>query len=463
MTQTHINNFTYPNLPLWIIAACDFAPFDQTATSAGEDVFLNKKSGGIATIAATRVAYSEPNARLNAQLAKYLFEKNNGRHLTIGDAMKNAKNNCKETELMSFVLLGDPSMTLTYPDEYNLTITEINGKTITGEPINFRAFEKINVKGNVNASGGATNDRFTGLLSVTVFDSQEYITTLNNSGLILENGLPNTFSYFDYPNTLYIGNDSVRNGTFTFSFTVPKDISYSYQNGKISLYAVDEINRMEANGVYKNFTVGGTANSFETDEKGPEIRALYLNTADFTDGNRVNTTPLFAAIVWDESGINVGGSSIGHDIMLVIDNSPALTYSLNGYYSTYLAGEDGEGIIKFPLPTLESGRHTAEFKVWDIHNNSTSYTFSFIVADNYNPTIVDLIAAPSPAVDHVNFMISHDLPESTLNIEVQVFDLTGRLQWRYTESGASEKFDSYKIRWNLTNGAGARLPAGVYV
>ena len=463
MTQTDINNFSYTNLPLWIIAACDFAPFDAPSVSAGEDVFLSKKSGGIAIFSTSRVAWSVPNFRMNMQFIKHLFEKKNGRHQTLGDVMKNSKNDCKELELMSYVLLGDPSMTLNYPDEYSMDITEINGKTLAGEPVNIRAFERIDARGKVSAPDGALAGQFNGLLSVTVFDSQEYITTLNNSGTLDKDGNPKTLSYFDYPNVMYIGNDSVRNGEFTFSFTVPKDISYSYQNGKISLYAFNDNNRTEANGFYKNFTVGGTTDSFELDETGPEIRALYLNTSDFTDGDRVNETPLFTAIVWDKNGINVGGSSIGHDIMLTIDNNPALSYSLNSYYSTYLAGDAGEGIVKFPVPALESGRHTAEFKVWDIHNNSSSTTFGFVVADNYKPTIVDLVAGPSPAFDHVNFMISHDLPESTVSVEIQVFDMVGRLQWKYTESGASNLFDSYTVRWNLTNGAGARLPSGIYV
>ena len=457
MTQSDINSFTYPNLPLWIIAACDFAPFDQPATSAGEDVFLNKKSGGIAVFSTTRVAWSPNNFRMNTQFTKYLFEKKNGRHLTIGEVMKNSKNACKEVELMSYVLLGDPSMTLAYPDENSMDITEINGKTVTDKPINLKAYEKINIKGKISTADGALNDRFNGLLSVTVFDSQEYITTLNN------NGIDTNFSYFDYPDIMYIGNDSVRNGAFNFSFTVPKDISYSYHNGKISLYAVDEANRQEANGAYKNFTVGGTAEIIIPDETGPEIRSLYLNTSGFTNGGKVNTTPLFTAIVWDESGINVGGSSIGHDIMLIIDNNPVFTYSLNSYYSTHLTGSEGEGIIKFPVPALESGRHTAEFIVWDIHNNSSSQTFSFVVTDNYRPSIIDLAAGPTPASGYVDFMISHDLPESTVNVEIQVFDLNGRLQWNYTESGSSYLFDSYRIRWDLRNGAGARLPAGIYV
>jgi hypothetical protein len=463
MTQADINNATYTNLPLWIIAACDFAPFDAQSTSAGEDVFLNKKSGGIAIFSTSRVAWASPNFSMNKQFIKYLFEKQNGRHLTLGEVMKNSKNDCKDVRLKSYVLLGDPSLTLAYPDEYNTTITEINGKTLSEEPVNFKAFEKITIKGQVNTSESSKVSDFNGLLSAAVFDGQQQITTLNNSGILNIDGTKKTLTYSDYPNIMYLGNDSVRNGEFSFTFTVPKDISYSYQNGKINLYAVNEDNGKDANGSYKNFTVGGTADITDPDESGPEIRALYLNTSDFKDGDKVNETPLLAAIIWDESGINVGGSSIGHDIMLTIDNNPVLSYSLNSYYSTYLAGEEGEGIIKFPVPELEVGKHTAEFKVWDIHNNSSSQTFSFVVTDNYKVSIVELTAGPSPASDYVNFMISHDLPESTVSVEIQVYDLGGRLQWKYTESGSSGMFDSYNIKWDLRNGAGARLPSGIYV
>ena len=457
MTQSDINNATYTNLPLWIIAACDFAPFDSHATSAGEDVFLNKKSGGIALFSTSRVAWSIPNFDMHMLFIQNLFKKKDGRHLTLGEVMKNSKNSKKDEQLKSYVLLGDPALTLTYPYEYDLDITEINGKIVTDVPVNFKAFEKISIKGMVKTPEGDINNDFNGLLSVSVFDSQSQITTLDN------NGTGKTLTYFDYPNIMYIGNDSVRNGEFSFSFSVPKDISYSDQNGKINLYAVDESNNKEANGSFKNFTVKGTADIITPDESGPLIRQIYLNTTDFKDGDKVNETPMFSAIVWDESGINVGGGSIGHDIMLTIDNNPVLSYSLNSYYRTHLEGEDGDGIVKFSIPVLESGKHTAEFKVWDIHNNSSSKTFNFTVTDNYRPSILELIAGPSPAKEYVNFMISHDLPESLINVEIQVYDMSGRLQWKHEESGSSEMFDYYRVQWNLTNGAGARLHPGVYV
>jgi hypothetical protein len=465
MTLADISNATYPNLPLWITASCVFAPFDAAGVSAGESVFLNKKSGGIGLYTTARVAYSDANLLINKLFLTNLFEKQeNGRHQTLGEVLKNSKNAVKSSNgsvinqrIMSFILIGDPALTLAFPDDYNMEITEINGQPVTDKPVTFKAFEKIAVKGKVNVPDGALASDFNGGMSVSVFDSQEQITTLDN------NGTDKKFTYSDYPGIMYTGNDSVRNGEFSFTFTVPKDIFYSYRNGKISLYAADRNNGEEANGSYKNFTVGGTAAVTDEDTTGPDIRMMYLNTSDFKDGDKVNETPVFAAIVWDENGINVSGGGIGHDIMLTIDGNPAMSYVLNSYYGTYPEGGDGECIVKFPMPRLEAGKHTGEFKIWDSYNNSSSKTFGFVVADNYKPSIINLTAGPSPASGYVNFIISHDLPESLINVQIQVFDMAGRLQWKYEERGSSEMFNSYKINWNLTNDAGIRLHPGVYV
>ncbi|MDR1722621.1 MAG: type IX secretion system sortase PorU [Tannerella sp.] len=456
MTQTDITSFTYQNLPLWITASCDFAPYDAPSTSAGEDVFLNPKSGGIALFTTARVAYSDANMMINQLFINNLFKKIDGRHLTLGEVMKYSKNDYQSERLKSFLLIGDPAMRLAYPDDFGIETTEINGMSVNDASINFKAFEEITVKGKVTDSEGRKIDDFNGLLSATVFDSRTQVECLDNTNS------GRKITYYDYPNKLYVGNDYVRNGEFAFTFTVPKDISYSNKTGKISLYASDEDNGIEANGSFKKFTIGGTADNFETDTIGPEIRAIYLNTGDFNEGDRVNTTPVFAAIVWDGSGINTGGSSIGHNITLTIDDSPMKTYTLDSYYETYLDGNEGEGIVRFPVPTLEAGTHKAQFKVWDIFNNSSSRTFEFVVADNYKPSIVGLTAGPNPALEYVNFMISHNVPESSLKVEIQVFDIVGRLVWNHIETGSSSMFENYSVRWDLTNGAGARLRPGAY-
>lgn len=456
LTQTDINQFTYTHLPVWVTATCDFTRFDDLNTSAGEDVFLNKSSGGIALFTTVRVAYSRPNFPINDNVIRNLFERNNGRRRTLGEVMQATKNTLSSVYKLGFCLIGDPAVKMAYP-EFGMKVTTVNGQSVDGNSISFKALEKITVEGEVlDASGQLVTD-FTGIVNPTVKDSKVTVTCLKNSN---KDDSP-AFTFTDYPNTIFIGNDSVRNGKFSFTFTVPKDISYSNLQGKMNLYAVDTESGNEAQGNFDNFIVGGTSDTAETDTIGPEIRALYLNDTTFVDGGQVNTTPYFVAELWDKSGVNITGSSVGHDMMLVIDESTVLSYNLNSYYEL-LPGEDGTGIVKFPIPALEPGKHTAEFWVWDILNNSTVRTFTFEVVEGLKPFLFDVIATPGIAREQVTFHLMHNRPESWMRVGIMVYDLAGRQLWKHEESGTSGLFENYTVSWDLTSG-GARMRPGVYI
>lgn len=456
LTQTDINQFTYTHLPVWVTATCDFTRFDDLNTSAGEDVFLNKSSGGIALFTTVRVAYSRPNFPINDNVIRNLFERNNGRRRTLGEVMQATKNTLSSVYKLGFCLIGDPAVKMAYP-EFGMKVTTVNGQSVDGNSISFKALEKITVEGEVlDASGQLVTD-FTGIVNPTVKDSKVTVTCLKNSN---KDDSP-AFTFTDYPNTIFIGNDSVRNGKFSFTFTVPKDISYSNLQGKMNLYAVDTESGNEAQGNFDNFIVGGTSDTAETDTIGPEIRALYLNDTTFMDGGQVNTTPYFVAELWDKSGVNITGSSVGHDMMLVIDESTVLSYNLNSYYEL-LPGEDGTGIVKFPIPALEPGKHTAEFWVWDILNNSTVRTFTFEVVEGLKPFLFDVIATPGIVREQVTFHLMHNRPESRMRVGIMVYDLAGRQLWKHEESGTSGLFENYTVSWDLTSG-GARMRPGVYI
>ena len=456
LTDLHIRQATYPHLPLWITATCDFTPFDAFDTSAGENVFLNPKSGGIALFTTTRVAYINTNREINKELNAHLFNRRNGRRMTLGEVARETKQAYRNIDRARFILIGDPALTLTYPD-YHIRLTEINGQPLfSDDTVSFKALERITVKGEVYDLDGAKATAFNGLLAVTMMDSEQTITTLDNN-----HWKDGAFVYTDYPNVLQKVNDLVRDGEFSFSFVVPKDISYSNRPGKMSLYALDETTNTEAQGAFKQYIVGGTAVNTEGDTEGPEIRALYFNDSAFVDGGKVNHTPFFVAVLWDQSGVNIGGSSIGHDVTLTVDNNPSMSYNLNAYVEA-LPGGKGELIVKFPMPALPTGKHTAEFKVWDVLNYSTTREFSFEVADDLRPSITELTAAPVPARESVTFMLHHNRPESQMTVRIQVFDMAGRLLWQHEENGSSALFGAYSVTWNLTNGNGGRLRPGVY-
>lgn len=457
ITQTDIATASYTKLPVWITATCDFARFDALATSAGEQVFLNRTSGGIALYTTTRVVYRPYNFNLNKELINHLFDKKDGKRLTLGEVMQQTKNSSPlsgDRNKLNFILIGDPAMRLAYPD-YEIEITKVNGNPAY-ETSDIQALQKVTIEGEIKDFNGNPATDFNGMIYSTVLDSQDSVKTLDN------NRKGNVFTYADYPNTIFMGNDKVENGKFSFTFTVPKDISYSNDFGKMNLYAYDETTMIEAQGSFKNYRVGGTAPNPEKDENGPEIRRLYLNDSTFVSGDKVNSTPLFVADLWDQSGVNISGSSIGHDIMLIIDGNTALSYNLNSYYEN-IPGKEGEGRVIYPIPELSEGLHTAEFIVWDIHNNSSRDSFSFVVSPNLKPKLIEISATPNPAREQVEFHLVHDRPESTMTVEIRVFDMTGRHIWTGSQSGSSELMKDFILSWDLTDNFGSRLRPGIYV
>ena len=75
-----------------------------------------------------------------------------------------------------------------------------------------------------------------------------------------------SFSYSMFRNVLYKGLASVENGEFTFQFVVPRDIDYSFGNGRISCYALN--GEVDAHGASEDFIIGGTSDSVVPDDEG---------------------------------------------------------------------------------------------------------------------------------------------------------------------------------------------------
>jgi hypothetical protein len=455
LNVTDVRQMTYENLPLWITATCDFGWFDGTETSAGELAFLNKNSGAIALYTTSRVVYSTNNFAINKQLVQNIFQKENGQHLRLGDILRKSKVALKgDSNKLNYVLLGDPALELNYPG-LHVQLESVNGKPLQDEEdLVFKALDKVSLSGSiVDESGNKVTD-FSGDLKTNVFDSRrtnESISTNTEGG---------HFSYTNYPNKVYMGNNEVKNGSFDITFTVPLDISYTKDFGKMNFYASDDQTKRDAAGSFRKYMLAGTGDNPNNDEEGPEIIRMFLNTENFRDGDDVNETPFFFANVFDEDGINRTGNGLGHDIMISIDDNPAWTYILNNYYDPV---DDLEGNIGFSIPELPEGRHILTFRVWDILNNPSVDSLNFYVAKAYKPAIFDLQARENPARVNTYFVLSHDLPETPLNVEIRVYDLSGRSVWSYSEKGSSGFLKYYPIEWNLVNGAGNRVPPGIYV
>ncbi len=451
---TDFGNFTNTNLPLWVTASCDIMPFDGVDATIGETAMLNSKGGAVAFYGTTRTVYASQNTILNKNFMHYVLSYNaDGTPCTIGEAQRLAKNASGSESLarntLQYSLLGDPALALHLPTA-KAVVDEINGvETGSGADITLKAGSRTTVKGHIEGM-----DDFNGIVTLTVRDNRELVTCRLNDKTAAET----PFTYYDRPNTLYNGSDSVRAGRFEMTFTVPKDINYSNLTGMMNLYAINSSHTVIANGYDESFTVGGS-DIAENDSIGPSIYC-YLNSPSFQNGGDVNSTPYFVAQIMDKDGINASGNGIGHDMQLVIDGKQAYTYSLNDNF-TFDFGSYTSGTTFYNIPELSAGKHKLVFRAWDVLNNVSIAELSFNVVKGMKPQC-NIECTQNPAADNTTFIITHDRSGMEITVGIDIFDMSGRLLWRHDETGTSSG-SAYTVDWNLTLDSGQKLQTGVYL
>ena len=445
---------TTTRLPLWVTASCDIMPFDGQEDNIGETVMLSQRGGGVAFFGTTRTVYANYNEAMNLLFTDYVLRPG----FTIGDAVRQAKCDLVSTgrdtspNKLQFTLLGDPALRLACPTA-QVVVDSINGLP-AGSDVTLSAGSVATVTGHIVRDGQVATD-YHGVVTATVRDAEETITCkLNDS-----DGADTPFVYTDRTKTLYQGSDSISQGTFRFTFAVPKDISYTDGNGLMTLYAVTNDLSETAHGQTDGFLLSGSS-VISNDSIGPSIYC-YLNTRSFSNGDKVNTTPYFFAELYDESGINVSGSSIGHDLELVIDGELSQTYNLNDYFS-FNFGDYRSGTVSFSIPELTNGSHSLLFRAWDVLNNSSVSRLSFVVSDDVSSGDVNVICTKNPAWDQTTFIITQSMAGSDMDVVMDVFDLSGRQLYKRELKGAVTDGVSV-LNWNLSLSGGSLLHTGVYL
>ena len=447
-------------LPLWITASCDIMPFDGQEDNIGESAMMNTKGGAVAFFGTTRTVYANYNEAMNLAFTKYVLGSTDGVRNTIGEAARLAKcdlvNNRSDLtpNKLQYTLLGDPALILATPTQ-DVVIDEINGQPLSaGSATNLPAGSVVKVTGHV-VSAQTVDSSFNGVVTATVRDAEETITCkLNDTSETDE-----AFQYKDRTKTLYNGSDSVRSGSFTLTFAVPKDISYTDGSGLMTFYAVNNQKTLSAHGENSNVVFNGSSDA-STDTTGPSIYC-YLNSSSFTNGGAVHTKPYFVAELYDDDGINASGSSIGHDLELIIDGELSRTYNLNSYF-TFDFGDYRRGKLGFNIPELTYGKHQLLFRAWDILNNSSTAILDFEVVKGLEPNCLSVSCTRNPASSTTTFIITHDRAGSDLDVQLDIFDTAGRQLWKYQESGTSTG-DTYTFDWDLCVDGGRRLQTGVYL
>ncbi|OAB80595.1 peptidase C25 [Cochleicola gelatinilyticus] len=452
-------------LPLIVTVTCEFTKFDlPTRVTAGELTYWNKDGGAIALITTTRSISVSLGVTFNEKLAAQLFGFDVNVPAPPAEGLRISKNDISDGLKRVVHYIGDPAMHLAFPNQ-KIRITSLNDVPIEQATDTLKALSRVRFGGEVVDVAGTLQADYNGVLEAQVFDKRVERQTLGNDGIRFTSG-PNNgelqiLNFTTLGNVIFNGKATVTNGKFNFEFVVPRDIRIPVGQGKISLYAQKNNELEDHTGFNLDINVGGINENAPEDNVGPVIQ-LFMNDESFVSGGVTNDSPIFIAKLEDENGINTS-SGIGHDMVAILDGDESNPFVLNDYYQAEV-DDYTRGIANFPFRDLEDGLHTLTFKAWDVYNNSSTAEIQFVVAGNDQLVIERVLNYPNPFVNYTEFWFSHNRENEPLDVQVQVFTVTGKIVWTKTDTFAPTGSNLFRsISWNGLDDFGDRVGKGVYV
>lgn len=439
--------------PVFITASCEITKFDNPyRPTVGEYTYWNAAGGAIGLISTTRALYISAANAFTPLIIKNLYAYGQDDYPSIAEALRTVKAGWTNDYIRMICFIGDPALKLAIPKP-EIILTEINDIPVADFTGALNSLAYVKLEGKV-VNGSATATNYNGELEVTVFDKNIDRQTLDND----HKGVVTPFTSLG--ETIFRGNASVTNGLFEFGFVVPRDIKIPVAEGRVSLYASRTTKTDDRQGYSTAVKVGGVNPNPEADTTGPKVR-LYMNDESFVSGGITNASPLFLAFLEDEHGINTA-SGIGHDIVGILDGDENNPYIMNDYYE---AEKDSyqRGSLRFPFSNLEKGLHTITFKAWDVYNNLVTAEIQFVVVGDEGLTLDKVLNYPNPFVSYTEFWFNHNRPFEPLDVQVQIFTVTGKVVKTINQSVTTDGFLCRDIKWDGKDDFGDRIGKGVYV
>ena len=455
--------------PLIVTVTCEFSKFDNPLRpTAGELTYWNKDGGAVALISTTREISVSLGVLFNNILAKHLFAYGKTSFDPPAEALRKSKNEISNRQRRVISYIGDPAMPLAFPKR-NIKVTSLNGVPINQATDTLKALSKVRIEGQVVDEQGLLISDYNGVLEAKIFDKRIQQKTLANDGVrdtsqdLDGDGDTNNLLILNFKilgNGIFNGKATVTNGLFDFEFVVPRDIAIPVGNGRISLYAQRDQQLEDHAGYNESIKVGGLNENAPEDNTGPRVQ-LFLNDESFVSGSITNNSPILIAKLEDINGINTVGG-IGHDIIALLDGDETNPVILNDYYQ---AEKDDftKGIVNFRLKDIEEGLHTLKLKAWDVYNNSSMTEIQFVVSASDGLEIERVLNYPNPFINYTEFWFNHNRPFEPLEVQVQVFTISGKVVWTKNQTIITDGFLSRDLVWDGRDDFGQAIGKGVYV
>ena len=459
-----LNNPT--KLNCFVTVTCEYTKFDNPLReTAGEYLFWNKKGGAINLITTTRQIYVNVGINFNKTLSQYLFSYGSDQTISVGEALRRTKNDpaiSNQSQRRLVFNIGDPAIKLPIakPD---IRVTKINNEDINTTTQVLKALDTAKIEGTITDSQGTVLDNYKGVLTATIYDKSIQLSTLGNDGIqdAADNLILMDFEALG--EVIFRGQASVTNGQFSFEFIVPRDITVTEGNGKISLYSKSDAPLSDNQGYNYDIRIGGVNLNAPEDNTGPNI-SLYMNDENFVSGGITNENPTLLANLYDQNGINTA-SGIGHDITAILDGDETNVYKLNPYYVAAI-DDYKRGSLSYPLRDLSPGLHTLTLKAWDVYNNASTQDIQFVVFDeDASLKLTNVLNYPNPFVNYTEFWFNHN-SSGVLDVSIQILTVSGKLIKTIngqTNIGTNTSAVSRDLTWDGTDDFGSKIGKGVYV
>ncbi|HED11062.1 MAG TPA: type IX secretion system sortase PorU [Caldithrix abyssi] len=422
-----------------VAATCDFGMFDNpNLVSFTEGLIWKKEAGIIGALVATRLVYSQQNAKFNRFFYKKLFPDGKP-SIELGAAFLQALHEESGSNVndQKYHILGDPTMTLIDPRE-SIEVTSV-------QPDTLKALSTVEVRARVTKDGQPQADFNGGAILIVNDAMYENVNTGGGSSL----------NYNLQGPLLFKGEVSVENGELDGKFIVPKSIRYKNRpTGRVSVYAWDDEANRTAFSSRNDLLFLGSENR-TSGAGGPDIDIYFKNQENFSSGDLIQDNPILVVELEDENGVNITGQ-VGHRLELSLDGGE--TRDVSEFFK-YNRNSFTRGRLEFPLGSLKPGQHTLSFRAFDNLNNASEQIVEFAVTGNEELSLEKVLNYPNPFEKTTRFTFQTN--RENAEVTIKIYTMQGRVIQKL--EGFATNLGFNVIEWDGRDYDGDEPANGVYL
>ena len=449
------NDKLYPLISSFSCAVGHFDRPEQRCLS--EDMVLAVSSGAIATVSATREAFSDANEDLATAFYKVMFDSTNV-GTTFGQAYTAAKvivQGGSESNAQIYSLLGDPSLRpVNCVRSVALDIINKSGASID----TLKALQAITVRGSIRMGAGSVIDANYGTIgkpaSIQLSMFNPPYTTSRK-----DNGKDPSITYTMPGAPVFTGQTSVINGTFEQTLHLPRKVTFNKPGASLIAFSWQGSD----NGLGQKSFIFSGSDTGSSDTIGPTIaiRQLFDQTGSVdvnkSTVNALSTGRIQAVLpfsceidVFDPSGVDVVGT--GPDEGLTIEIPGVLSKQNINQKFRFVDGDyrKGAATIEFTEGMVRTGTYAMTISAQDLAGNMTRKDFTLDVTQNQDLSISQVFNYPNPMKMGSTTAFYFNLSKSSgIMCTIKLYTLSGKLIRVFYGAHSGQVFDGRDQMGNL--------------